>query len=123
VLRALAPTPDPELRYLKEQHGADFKEAFQKALAELPPKQRNVLALYYIDGLKSTAIAAMYGVQGVTVRAWLKAARDALLSSTESALSDRLGLSSSELRSLIALVRSQIDLTLSRALRAPASEP
>jgi RNA polymerase sigma-70 factor (ECF subfamily) len=119
ALDLLSRAPDPELAFLKERYGPQFKRAFQQALKSLPAKERNLLALYYVEGLKSTAIGAMYGVQAVTVRAWLKATRETLLANTHAALSSKLGLTPSELESVIALVRSQIDLTISRALQGP----
>ncbi len=117
----LASAADPELDYLKQQSASAFREAFRHALSALPERERNVLALSVLDGLSSMAIGRAYGVQGATVRLWLKHARELLFSETVRRLTEKLNVSPSVLRSVIALARSRFDVTLSHLLRPGAA--
>jgi RNA polymerase sigma-70 factor, ECF subfamily len=114
---------DPELTYLMKHYGSELGEALRQLLASLPARDRNVLSLYFREGLSSSAIGALYGVQGATVRLWIKQCRESLLSKTRQALGDRLGLQARELESVAAMLRSQLDLSLSRVLAAPELSP
>jgi RNA polymerase sigma-70 factor, ECF subfamily len=58
----------------------------------------------------------MYGVSSRTVQRWLVDLREDLLSRTRDGLKSRLGLSPSELESLLGLVDSQLQLSLYRVL-------
>jgi RNA polymerase sigma-70 factor (ECF subfamily) len=113
--------PDPEVSYLKQHYHREFRLALEKTLTSLPRRRRNVLRLYYLDQLSSTAIAAIYQVSGAAVRQWLKQSRQAILDETRALLGERLGLGASELDSLMALVQSQFDLSVSRLLRKTTS--
>jgi RNA polymerase sigma-70 factor (ECF subfamily) len=112
-----SPDPDPELLHIKRSYGREFKEAFQKTLASLPPKERNVLALYYLEGMSSAAIGKLYGVHGLTIRRWIADCRKTILDETMVLLKKRLKLRSAELNSLLALVQSQLDESISRFLK------
>lgn len=109
--------PDPEVSYLKQHYHREFRLALEKTVTALPRERRNVLRLYYLDQLSSTAIAAIYRVSGAAVRQWLKQARQSILDETRDLLCERLRLDPSELDSLMGLVQSQFDLSVSRLLR------
>lgn len=106
----------PELDFLKAQHREAFKAAFAQALAELPARERNVLRLHAIDGLNIAQIGTLYDAHRATVARWISAAREGLLASTRTALRERLGVSDSELGSVMDVVNSNLDLSLERML-------
>ena len=108
--------PNPELEYLRARYAQDFSEVFREVLAGLPAKEKNLLVLYFLDGLRSAAIGKMYGVHAATVRRWIEAARGVLLDETRKRLRARLELDAAEFESLMGLILSQI--TISRCLRA-----
>jgi RNA polymerase sigma-70 factor, ECF subfamily len=113
--------PDAELEYLRGRYASEFAEVFRAVLAEQPARDKNVLRLYFVDGLRSGAIGKIYGVHGATVRRWIERAREEMLAETRRRLAARLALHDSELESLMMDIHSQLDLTLSRCLRvAPA---
>ncbi len=91
----------------------------QTTLESLPFKERNVLCLYFVEGLSSSAIGALYHVQGATVRRWIKQTREDILQETRRLLRERLGMETAELPSLLGLVESQLDLSITRFLRTP----
>lgn len=112
-----APSADSELLLIRQQYQADFKVAFEAAVARLEPRQRNLLRQQLVDGLSVDEIAAIYRAHRVTVARWLAKARKDVWSATRSALAARLQLTSSELEAALREIRSQLDLSLSRVLK------
>jgi RNA polymerase sigma-70 factor (ECF subfamily) len=109
---------DPELQYLKTRYADLVSEAFSTILAGLAADERNILNQYYADGLPSEVLARLYRVDPSTIRRRLSRLRDAILEETRRLLVTRHGIAPSEVDSLILLVRSQIDLSLTRHLRS-----
>lgn len=107
----------PELRLLKERCRGDLKEAFAAAIAELASRDRTLLRQHYVDGLSIDALGALHGVHRATCARWIAAARQDILSALRKRLRSGLGLEQRDVESAIALVRSQLDLSLSRHLR------
>jgi RNA polymerase sigma-70 factor (ECF subfamily) len=109
--------PDPELEYLKRRYGQEFREAFASTLRSLPPRERNVLHLYFVEGMTSAAIGTLYRVQGATIRFWIKRSKAAILAGVRERLRSRLGAETEELESLLRLVKSELNVSISRFLR------
>jgi RNA polymerase sigma-70 factor (ECF subfamily) len=116
-LQIRSSTPDPELQLVKARYGREFRIAFETTLSSLAPRDRNVLSLYFLEGMTSNEIAALYQVSGAAVRLWLKRSRGTILSETRRLLGDRLGMKDSELQSLMYVVQSQLDVSISRFLK------
>ena len=111
--------PDPELEYVKTRYGGALKEAFTRTLAELADEDRALLSLTYVDGLASDAVAKIYGVHAATIRRRVERLRVRLLEHTRVLLAAEVGGKPDELDSLIDLVRSRVDVSLSQLLRRP----
>jgi RNA polymerase sigma-70 factor (ECF subfamily) len=118
-----ATSADPELDYLKKRYASEFREAFAAVLAGLPAKQRNILSLYFLDGMTTQAIGALYRVDATTVGRWLARLRQSILDSTHRALAERVQAQGSEVESLIRLVRSQLEVSICRFLQANDKGP
>jgi RNA polymerase sigma-70 factor (ECF subfamily) len=107
---------DPELDAMK----LELREAFERALADafdaLPPRDRVLLKLHYLDGMTVEALARLYRVHRVSASRWLSDARGSVLELTRSRLRARMALSDSEFASVTRLVQSQLDISLSRLL-------
>lgn len=111
-----------ETMMLKHEHQATFNRALAAALRTLPPRERLVLRLNLIERVSTTQIAVMYKVSQPTVSRWIqRAARSIFLRAKES-ICDELDIDTRELRSLLILVRSQIELTISKAAGTSSSE-
>jgi RNA polymerase sigma-70 factor (ECF subfamily) len=110
-------TPDPELTYMKAQYAAEFKASFHATLRALPVRQRMILRLYFLDGMTSNGIAALYDVHPITVTKWLARIREQILAVTRQSLRERLGVDSGELDSLMGLIMSRLDASISTILR------
>jgi RNA polymerase sigma-70 factor (ECF subfamily) len=111
---------DLELDYLRQRHQADFQAALAEALAALPARERTVLRLHFVEGLSLDRIGAMYQTHKSTVSRWLTRARADVLAEVRRRLAEKLQLSAEELQSLLRIVRSQLDASLSKLL--PRSE-
>lgn len=116
AVAALGSTRDPELSLLQRLYAREFREAIEAALAALPTKERNLLRLHFVDGMTTDAIAPLYAVDGSTVRRWIATLRKNLLKSVRATLSRKLGLGTRDIESLMAIVRSCLELSLSRYL-------
>jgi RNA polymerase sigma-70 factor (ECF subfamily) len=118
---APAATADPELDYFKRRYGGMLREALEAVLSRLPDDQRSVLRLHFVDGLTVRAIGKLYRVNASTITRWIAQARAHIMDETRARLRKQLVVDDRELDSILALVESRIDLTLSRVL-AIASE-
>lgn len=104
---------DPELAYLRERYLDEARVALTAAFAALAERPRNVLRQYYIDNLTIDQLAALYRVDRATTARWVIAARSAVLAGVRDQLAARLGTKVEEIDSILRLVRSQLDISLS----------
>jgi RNA polymerase sigma-70 factor (ECF subfamily) len=116
ALEQLATDDDPELTHVRRLYGAELKGAFQEALQKLPPREATLLKLHFIEGMPAGDVGRLYGVNGRTVQRWLADSRARVLQDTREALRGKLGLTSSQLRSVVKLARSQLDASVRRLL-------
>lgn len=117
-LDALAPgVPDPELAYLQQHYGAQFRQAFSDAVAALAPRDRNLLRHAVIDGLGIDQIAAIYHVHRATAARQLKQVRAGLVANTRERMRLTLGIGETELDSIFRVLVSMAGLTLREILR------
>jgi RNA polymerase sigma-70 factor (ECF subfamily) len=108
---------DPELRHLKTLYRAEFRDALESALASLPERQRAVLRLSYVDGLKLAQLARLYQVHESTASRWVGQAAADVAREARRRLMGRLALSPSSLDSVARMVMSNLDLSIARILR------
>jgi RNA polymerase sigma-70 factor (ECF subfamily) len=108
---------DVELAYLKRLYRAEFKRAFEEGIRALDPKERTILKYHALDGLNIDQIGAVYGVHRATVARWIASVRDTLLIRTREILMDKIAVDRAEFDSIMRLIQSQLDVSLSRLLR------
>ncbi len=107
---------DPELELVRRRYAPEFKSALDDALRGLPARERNLLRLYFVQGLTVEEIGRMEGTHKSTISRWLAKTRGSVLADVKRRLGAQLKLSSAELDSLIGALRSQLHLSLHRAL-------
>jgi RNA polymerase sigma-70 factor, ECF subfamily len=107
---------DPELDYLKQHYSAQVHDAVVAAVLALSSRDKALLRLHLGQRLSIDALGTMYGVNRATAARWLATAREALRRGTVKDLRGRLQLEPRECDSLIALVNSQLDVSLLRHL-------
>lgn len=115
---SLVATGNPELDLLKQQHAEAFAAALRDAALGLEPRLRAVLAMHFTEGLSIDEIGAVYAVHRATAARWVQRAKDELHAATRALLTERLGLTPSEIERVAALVQSQLDVSLSQLFAA-----
>jgi RNA polymerase sigma-70 factor (ECF subfamily) len=108
----LAGALDPELEILKRTYKDEVEAALKTAMGQLEPEQRQLLRLHFMDGVTLEQIARAHGLNRSTISRRLAGARAELLQLTRQALAT-LQLSDDSLDSLLRLVDSQLDVSLS----------
>lgn len=103
---------DPELSFLKARYRGEFKQAMKEAAGSLTPRQRTLLKLCFVDGQSYADVARLHRVNRSTVMRWVDDATARLLEETRRILGARLAVSRGELESLLAVVRSQLSVSL-----------
>lgn len=117
VLAALpSPGLDPELEAIKRNYQKEFLQALNDAFSMLPSDYRYLLRLYFVDRLSTTEVAALFRVNQSTISRRLQNVRQTVYEETKRLLQERLRLDSQEFRSLIQVVDSQLNMSLSRIL-------
>jgi RNA polymerase sigma-70 factor, ECF subfamily len=121
LLQSLVDEGDLEVDGIKHHYREEFRAAFSVALAELPPRDKNILRQNLIDGLSIDQLAVVYRQHRATVARSLQRVRRTVAAATLAGLTVRLRVSASELDSVLKLIRSQLDVTLG-AIRKPRRE-
>jgi RNA polymerase sigma-70 factor, ECF subfamily len=121
--RYLSSSADPAMTLVKARLRSQFEEALKAALGRLSLRERTALRLTLIAGLTLDKVAAMYNVNASTVSRWLTGAREQLLDDMKAFLKERRNLDPAELESIVRLVRSQVDVSLSGILGGDSLPP
>jgi RNA polymerase sigma-70 factor (ECF subfamily) len=108
--------PDPEIRHLKGLYRAQYAEALAESIAALSGRQRALLRLHYVDGVRLARIGELYGVHESTASRWVAAAVEAVADGARRGLRQRLALSPEALGSVERMIQSNLELSLARLL-------
>jgi RNA polymerase sigma-70 factor (ECF subfamily) len=111
------PASRPEARLLKARYGKQIAAAFRTTLAALSEKERTILRMFFLDGMTTAQIGALYKVHGATVSRWVAQARAAILEETRRLLAQETQLGGQELESVIRLAHSSLDVSITKHLR------
>jgi RNA polymerase sigma-70 factor (ECF subfamily) len=106
----------PELAAVRTLYRDRLRAALEESLRALTPRDKTLLRLHVVDGLNIEAIGVMYRVHRATVARWLTAVRARVFDSVRERLALRRQPSSSEMRSLVALLEPDIQLSARRIL-------
>lgn len=107
---------DPELALLHQQFRHELADIFPLAITRLESRQRALLRLDMLDGLNHGQIASIYQVHRTTILRWLHEAERDLCVAVHDLLRERLELAEGEFSSLLRAVRSQLSVSVGRAL-------
>jgi RNA polymerase sigma-70 factor (ECF subfamily) len=108
---------DPDLQIDRVAYQDELRDAFAEAFAKLDSSERTLLRMHLLDRVGIDELAAMHSVHRATAARWVKRLREQLFTDTRRGLMRRLHLSPSEFDSAMRLVRSQLDVSISRHLR------
>lgn len=106
----------PELETIRSNCLSIFNGVIDTTLAQLSPRDRTLLRLFYIDGLSIDGIGAVYQVHRATAARWLVTIRQTVLDGIKDHVKNQLGANSNEFLSLVKIVRDDVSLSLSRLL-------
>lgn len=118
-----SPGEDVELGFLKSHYRSAFRRAFAAATAALSPGDRLILRLTVRDGLTCDELAASLGVHRATAARRAARARQTLIDATRAELAESLRVDTTELTSILHLVESNLDLSISRLFPATSESP
>lgn len=110
---AVAANADVEIDYLKRTYGEAFRPAFREALESLTARERLLLKQRFSHSLSLDEIASMNGVHTSTASRWVSDARERLVTATRERMMSRLNVGRAEAESILRLIQSQLDVTLS----------
>lgn len=113
----------PDAAHIQAELQGAFKAAFRTAFESLTPRERTLLRYQILDGMAVHEIARIYRVHRVTVSRWLIDLRNRLEQETRAALAHKLNLRADELESHLRIIRSGLDLSLTRWLREKDPPP
>lgn len=114
---------DPQGSSIRAELSSAVKTAFADAVARLLPRQRVFLRHAYVDRHTLDQIAAHYSVHRATVARTLASARTQLIAETRARVASAVGVDHEELQSVVRMLDSHIDLSLSRVLGTQAPAP
>lgn len=117
---ALADLPEsatgPEIGIVKHEYRERFAAAFTAALDALGPAQRNLLRLHYLHGVGIDELGGLLSVHRSSAARRIEKARKELLALTRRRLEAELAIGRPELRQLMDMIASRLDLSLERFL-------
>ncbi|HEY3800948.1 MAG TPA: sigma-70 family RNA polymerase sigma factor [Kofleriaceae bacterium] len=106
----------PDQQYFRATYHVEFKAAFDAALASLTDQQRDLLRLRFVEGLPLEAIGERYNVHKTTSFRWLQEAQTLLTKRTHNNFQQRTRATVSEMRSIVRVLESNVELSLRRVL-------
>jgi RNA polymerase sigma-70 factor (ECF subfamily) len=112
----LEPGSDLQLAVLKANLTGPVRTAIEQALAQLEPRDRNLLRYRFVHGLAVDEIARLHGLHRVSASRAITRAREQLLDQLRTAVGTHTGLTGSDADSVVQLCWSQLELSLERLL-------
>jgi RNA polymerase sigma-70 factor, ECF subfamily len=116
----LASPADPELDHMKQLYRGEFRSALEDAVASLTPRERNLLRQHFLDGLGVEKLATLYGVHTSTAARWLAKARERIVVLTKEEMMRRLQLKRGDVSGILYLIKSQLEISLTRLFKKKA---
>jgi RNA polymerase sigma-70 factor, ECF subfamily len=104
----LASAEDPEVDVICARHAGPFNEALQAAIDALSERDRTLLRLRFVDNESLEALCDLHAVHRATIARWIAKCRRLVREETQRGL----GVSRSEMESLLLVLRNRIDVTL-----------
>jgi RNA polymerase sigma-70 factor (ECF subfamily) len=107
---------------LKTSYRGPFRRAVRAALGSLEPRDLSLIRMRYVDGLTLKRIAVTYRVHLATVHRWIDAIQQRLLEHTRELMMQELEIDAGECASVLRMMQSHLDLTITTLLRDPDEE-
>ena len=108
----LAAREDLDLRLIEERYAGAVEEGMQEAFRRCTPRERNLLRYRYVDSCSIDQVATICNVHRATAARWLNDAEETLIGTCLEVLAARFQVSADEMKSVLKLIRSRIDLSV-----------
>jgi RNA polymerase sigma-70 factor (ECF subfamily) len=102
---------DPQLSHIRRVYLKEFKAAFAQAMVALSVQDRNLIRLYYLDGLGIEQIAKLFQLHHSSISRRLARTRNQLLTATRQQLRRELRVADCELDSIMRALGSRLSLS------------
>ena len=112
------PPESPEDATIRARYGDAFERAFRDAFRALPPEDRVILRLHFAEGLNLNRLALALGFSRATAGRRIQSARARLRDETMRLLEGSLKAPRSEIESVLAALRSRLEVSLSALVTA-----
>lgn len=93
-----------------------FKRAFAEVLAAMPPEERTIFRLYFIDQLTHEELGRVLHMSRASAARRVTEAKESVVRRVEARIRAELGDDSPHAASLFALVASQLDMSVLKHL-------
>lgn len=113
---------DPELEYIRSRYRDEFLAAMRTAFATLADEQRNILHMYFVEGLNTRQLAKLFQVNATTASRWVAGARAHIGETARRLLREQLHVTDAEIQSIYRVLHSQLDLSIRALLQQGAQE-
>jgi RNA polymerase sigma-70 factor (ECF subfamily) len=109
-------TTDPEMKCARAEYRGEFEASLREAVNTLSCRDLHILQLHYLEGLTTTEIGKVYRVHQTTASQWLARARARVAERTKQCLKKRVALDASAWDSMVRVVQSGLDVSISSLL-------
>ena len=116
LLEMAAADASTEIQATRHLYGEPFRQALEASFRALSARDKAILQFNVVDGLNIDAIGAIYGVHRATVARWLVAIRARVFAHLKNTFALEWKMSTSDLRSLTAVMRDYIHVSAARVL-------
>lgn len=114
--------PANELGFIGERYRTAVKDALGRAISELEPRERLLLAYYYYDELTLREIGRMFEVHEATISRWLTKVQKRIRKLVEKGLARDHGFNRREVSEAIELAAEKMDINVREYLYEAAPE-
>jgi RNA polymerase sigma-70 factor (ECF subfamily) len=101
-----------EITFIRDRYRAAVSDALGRAIAQLEPRERLLLALYYYDELTLRQIGQMFNVHEATVSRWIARAQKRTRKFVEKSLARDHRFNRREISEAIELAAEQLDISV-----------
>lgn len=116
----ILPMPAMDVALLQHTYKEQLSEAFRRAVVSLSSRQRNLLRYHFVAHLSIDQISRIYGAHRATAARWVHRAQEELAQKTRAEFQRIVPISDDGVSHLMALVQSQLSLSLADWLNKDA---
>ena len=104
--------PAPDLDYVRERYRDRVAQALRRAMTDLEPRERLLLAYYYYDEMTLRQIGNLFDVHEATISRWLTKVQKRVRKLVEKGLARDHSFNRREVAEAIELAAEQMDITV-----------